>query len=67
MRREFRDFRLWILDFRLGLDDFRFITAFASKFNLTGFMYSDKETGFLAPSTHHNEELSKKPGSRPPA
>ena len=28
----------------------------------TGFTHSDKETGFLAESTHHNQELSKKPG-----
>ncbi|MBE9124198.1 hypothetical protein IQ269_26210 [Tychonema sp. LEGE 07199] len=25
-------------------------------------MHSDKETGFLPASTHHNQELSKKPG-----
>ena len=29
-------------------------------------MHSDKETGFLAESTHHNQELSKKPGFWPP-
>ena len=30
-------------------------------------MHSDKETGFLAESTHHNEEVfSKKPGFWPP-
>ncbi len=33
----------------------------------TGFTHSDKETGFLAASTHHNQELSKKPGFWPPA
>ena len=31
----------------------------------SGFTHSDKETGFLAESTHHNEELSKKPGFWP--
>ncbi|TAH22567.1 MAG: hypothetical protein EAZ09_09795 [Oscillatoriales cyanobacterium] len=30
-------------------------------------MHSDKETGFLAASTHHNQEFSKKPGFWPPA
>ncbi len=32
----------------------------------TGFTHSDKETGFLAASTHHNQEFSKKPGFWPP-
>ncbi|WP_341731411.1 hypothetical protein [Microcoleus sp. EPA2] len=33
----------------------------------TGFTHSDKETGFLPASTHHNQEFSKKPGFWPPA